>query len=142
MHGYGQSTRVSAAGIACDHCGLPVPDDEPFVVLAAKGSAELYRRCFHERCWPSVALDGIERLFATLDLGVDADGVPEDLLCDRCDSPVAPSRAVQLRAVCGEGYDRLLHPECWMHVRGALELICDVGHAVQAGFEGLTEPGV
>ena len=70
MHGYGQSTRVSAAGIACDHCGLPVPDDEPFVVLAAKGSAELYRRCFHERCWPSVALDGIERLFATLDLGV------------------------------------------------------------------------
>jgi len=75
------------------------------------------------------------RHLTTLDLGVDVDGVPEDLLCDRCDSPVAPSRAVQLRAVCGEGYDRLLHPECWMHVRGALELICDVGHAAQAGFE-------
>ena len=28
-----------------------------------------------------------------------------------------------------------------MHVRGALELICDVGHAAQAGFQGLTEPG-
>ena len=89
-----RSTRVSAAGIACDHCGLPVPDDEPFVVLAAKGSVELYRRCFHERCWPSVALDGIERRVRRRSiLGVDAGGVPDDLLCDRCDAPVARSRS-------------------------------------------------
>ena len=140
MPAHGTTHRVSAAGLPCDHCGLPVPDDEPFVVLAAKGGAEHYRRCFHEGCWPSVGLDGIELVFDAPRLAVGVGATCGDLRCDRCDAPVVRSLAVHLRAVCGEAYDRVLHPECWMHVRGALELICDMGHASQVDFEGLAGP--